>query len=145
MTAITIALFLVAADEPTAVEKDVIAHVNVARKAADLNPVTADPILTKHMREYAAALAEKGELSHTLGGKVGERATAAGYKWSNVGENVAAGQDDAKEVVEAWMNSEGHKANILNPKFVHIGVGTVVAADGIRYWSQMFAAPKGQK
>jgi uncharacterized protein YkwD len=63
------------------------------------------------------------------------------YKWA--GENIAAGQETPQDVVDAWMNSPDHKANILRPEFTSIGVGftdeTIASHD--TYWTQIFAAP----
>jgi len=58
-----------------------------------------------------------------------------GITYKSAGENIAKGQRSAQEVVTAWMNSEGHRANILNRSYTHIGVGYV--QDG-NYWTQMF-------
>ena len=58
-----------------------------------------------------------------------------GISYKSAGENIAQGQTTAKAVVNAWMNSEGHRANILNKNYTHIGVGYV--KDG-NYWTQMF-------
>ena len=54
------------------------------------------------------------------------------------GENIAYGQKTVKEVMEDWMNSEGHKANILNSQFTSIGIGHHVGQNGIHYWTQLF-------
>lgn len=74
-----------------------------------------------------------------------DRMTAAGYSWSNVGENVAAAQTTPAEVMTSWMNSPGHKANILNPEFTEMGVGyakrTPAGKDPYYYWTQKFAKP----
>lgn len=58
--------------------------------------------------------------------------------YSIVGENIAAGQTTPEEVVNAWMNSPGHRSNILNPEFTHTGVGCYIASDGWVYWTQLF-------
>jgi uncharacterized protein YkwD len=54
------------------------------------------------------------------------------------GENIAMGQDSAEQVMNDWMNSQGHRENILNPNFKKIGVGIHKGADGRLYWAQMF-------
>jgi uncharacterized protein YkwD len=66
------------------------------------------------------------------------RITAAGYVWQAYGENVASGQRSPEAVMEAWMASPTHKANILTARFTHIGV----AANEQRFWTQVFAQPK---
>ena len=62
-----------------------------------------------------------------------------GLMYDLAGENIAMGQLTPQEVVEAWMNSPGHRANILNPLFGHLGVGVAKDRDGVLYWSQNFA------
>ena len=58
-----------------------------------------------------------------------------GISYKSAGENIARGQKSPKEVVDGWMNSSGHRANILNKSYTHIGVGYV---ENGRYWTQMF-------
>jgi uncharacterized protein YkwD len=73
----------------------------------------------------------------------GDRITAAGYDYSTWGENVAAGYTSPSSVVDAWMDSTGHRANILNPNFTEIGIGYVYssASDYDHYWTTDFGAP----
>jgi uncharacterized protein YkwD len=85
--------------------------------------------------------------SHTgsSGGTVGSRATAAGYIWSTVGENIAAGQPDMASVVAAWMASPGHCANIMNNRFRDIGLVCVSgnANNTYRtYWTMTLGAAR---
>jgi uncharacterized protein YkwD len=61
-----------------------------------------------------------------------------GIDFKAAGENIAAGQKTAEEVMDGWMNSEGHRANILNPDFTHIGIGYVQGGDYGTYWTQLF-------
>ncbi|MBP3579954.1 MAG: hypothetical protein J6K12_01770 [Clostridia bacterium] len=61
-----------------------------------------------------------------------------GYKYSTAGENIAYGQDSANEVFEAWMNSQGHRENILNPSYTRIGMAKY--GTSTLYWAQMFAS-----
>ena len=74
------------------------------------------------------------------GSSAGDRISAQGFSWSLWGENVAAGQPDCASVVGAWMGSDGHRANILNPALTSIGVGAVTGANGVVYWTMDFAA-----
>jgi uncharacterized protein YkwD len=71
----------------------------------------------------------------------GDRILKEGYRWSTWGENVAAGQTDCKSVMSAWMNSAGHKKNILNPAVKHIGVAAAKGSNGVIYWTMDLAAP----
>ncbi|NJK63738.1 MAG: CAP domain-containing protein [Synechococcaceae cyanobacterium SM2_3_1] len=67
------------------------------------------------------------------------RATAAGYAWIALGENIAQGQTAPEQVMQSWMASEGHRSNILNPVFEEIGVGDAIAPrTGNPYWVQLF-------
>jgi len=78
----------------------------------------------------------------THGSNPGARITAAGYSWSAWGENVAFGQWDCAAVIAAWMNSPGHRTNMLNPTYTNIGIGMTVASNGAKYWTMNLAAPR---
>lgn len=82
-------------------------------------------------------------MSHTGpdGSTMTSRVEAAGYSWSNLGENIARGQADPDAVMNAWMNSPGHRANILNCAFKEIGIG-VHKGDGGPWWTQDFGASR---
>jgi uncharacterized protein YkwD len=74
------------------------------------------------------------------GARGGTRLTASGFPWRAWGENVAAGQPGCASVMDAWMNSPGHMANIVNPGFTHIGVAAAVNSAGVVYWTMDLAA-----
>ena len=61
-----------------------------------------------------------------------------GIQYKTAGENIAKGYQSAESVVRGWMNSSGHRANILNPSFKTIGVGAYTDSKGTIYWTQMF-------
>ncbi len=61
-----------------------------------------------------------------------------GLKFSAAGENIAMGQSTPQEVVSSWMNSPGHRSNILSSVYTEIGVGLAINSNGISYWTQMF-------
>jgi uncharacterized protein YkwD len=88
-------------------------------------------------------MAARGYFSHTTpeGVAFSTRITSAGYRWSGAGENIAKGQRTPADVMTSWMNSAGHKANILNCGFKNIGVGVVADAQGSLVWTQNFASP----
>lgn len=79
--------------------------------------------------------------SHTSpdGSDPGDRVTAAGYRWSTYGENIAKGQSSPASVMDSWMNSPGHRANIVNCAFKEIGVGKQDSSGG-PVWTQVFGA-----
>jgi uncharacterized protein YkwD len=88
-------------------------------------------------------MAARGYFSHTTpdGVEFSTRITNAGYRWSGAGENIAKGQRTAADVMNSWMNSAGHKANILNCGFKNIGVGVAADTQGSLVWTQNFASP----
>ncbi|WP_051804373.1 CAP domain-containing protein [Streptomyces griseus] len=118
----------------------VIALVNAERAKAGCGPVTASATLARAAQGHSDDMAARDFFDHTDpdGDGPGERVTAAGYPWSTYGENIAMGQTTAEQVMEGWMNSPGHRANILNCSFKEIGVG--VHTDGGPYWTQVFGA-----
>jgi uncharacterized protein YkwD len=71
-----------------------------------------------------------------------DRLAAAGYTWQAYGENLAFGYPDARSVVQGWMDSPGHRANILGTSFTEIGVATGVDQNGRPYYAQMFGRPR---
>lgn len=81
-------------------------------------------------------------MSHTGsdGSNAGTRIARAGFDASTWGENVAAGYTSAGSVVNGWMGSTGHRDNILDPSFTHIGVARAQASDGTVYWTMVLAA-----
>ncbi|MGK5639426.1 CAP domain-containing protein [Streptomyces sp. URMC 126] len=119
---------------------DVLALTNVHRTAAGLRPLDGDPRLTAAAQAHSADMAARGYHSHTApdGGRPWDRAVAAGCVHRSIGENIACGQRSPAEVVEGWMNSPGHRANILTPDFTHLGVGFAGGGPAGTYWTQLF-------
>ncbi|MFJ4082786.1 CAP domain-containing protein [Streptomyces iakyrus] len=122
-------------------EAQVLALVNKERAAAGCSPVTANDRLERAADDYSDVMASSGVMSHTGpdGSTMTTRVEAAGYRWSTLGENIARGQADAASVMTSWMNSPGHRANILNCSFKELGVG-VHFGDGGPWWTQNFGA-----
>ncbi|WP_369197868.1 CAP domain-containing protein [Streptomyces djakartensis] len=122
-------------------EAQVLALVNRERATAGCSPVTANDRLTRAADDYSDVMASSGVMSHTGpdGSTMTTRVEAAGYQWSTLGENIARGQADAASVMKSWMNSPGHRANILNCSFKELGVG-VHFGDGGPWWTQNFGA-----
>ncbi|MFD5234239.1 CAP domain-containing protein [Streptomyces qaidamensis] len=122
-------------------EAQVLTLVNKERAAAGCSPVTANDRLTRAADDYSDVMASSGVMSHTGpdGSTMTTRVEAAGYQWSTLGENIARGQADAASVMKSWMNSPGHRANILNCSFKELGVG-VHFGDGGPWWTQNFGA-----
>ena len=82
--------------------------------------------------------ATRGTCSHNLNGDPGDRLDAAGIEWWRYGENIAWGQNTPADVMRAWMNSSGHRKNILHEEVNTLGVGFVDCGDGYEYWTQVF-------
>ncbi|MFI9808634.1 sigma-70 family RNA polymerase sigma factor [Streptomyces sp. NPDC052301] len=126
---------------PAGTVGQVVALVNKERAAAGCGPLTEDPQLEKAAQGHSDDMAARHFFDHTNpdGADPGQRITAAGYRWSTEGENIAQGQQTADSVMQAWMNSPGHRANILNCSFKDIGVG-VHQGPGGPWWTQDFGA-----
>ncbi|GAA2361686.1 CAP domain-containing protein [Dactylosporangium salmoneum] len=127
-------------------ENQVIKLVNAERAKAGCGPVKYNPKLRAAAYKHSADMARRDYFSHTTpeGVEFATRIKAEGYSWSGAGENIAAGQGTPEQVMDAWMHSEGHRANILNCKFVDLGVGLEYQIKNDRkipYWTQDFATP----
>ncbi|MFJ8185007.1 CAP domain-containing protein [Streptomyces sp. NPDC096105] len=132
-----------AAPKPAATASGAVARVvelvNAERAEAGCSPVTADAALNTAAQRHSEDMASTGAMSHTGsdGSDPGERITRAGYAWSTYGENVAHGYSTPEQVMQGWMTSPGHKANILNCSFEEIGVGLSGT-----YWTQDFGTAR---
>ncbi|MDL4815133.1 sigma-70 family RNA polymerase sigma factor [Actinomadura opuntiae] len=124
------------------VEQQVVRLVNENRARAGCRPLRVSPALHKAAQAHAQDMASRRALDHRGAGgdDPGDRITAAGFRWSAWAENIAQGQTSPPAVVTAWMNSAGHRANILNCRLTMIGVG-VVRGSGGPWWTQDFATP----
>lgn len=123
--------------EGQAYEQEVIRLVNVERSKAGLPALKYDWELARVAKHKSQDMRDNKYFSHTspIYGSPFQMMQSYGIKYRSAGENIAMGQRTPQQVVNAWMNSSGHRANILNKNFTHIGVGYV--ADG-HYWTQMF-------
>ena len=118
-------------------EEKVAELVNQIRIENDLSPLTLNRELSAVARKKSQDMKENHYFNHTspVYGSPFDMIKTFGISYSTAGENIAMGQRTPEEVVNAWMNSEGHRANILNASFTQIGIGYV--AEG-NYWTQMF-------
>ena len=125
------------ADQEAEFAAEVVRLVNIERAKAGLSALETDYIV----QEAAQVRAREIELSfsHTRpdGRSCFTTLDEVGAVYSGAGENIAYGQHDPEEVMEAWMNSTGHRENILNESYTHIGVGCYESG-GTYYWSQFF-------
>ncbi|MFC4335651.1 CAP domain-containing protein [Salininema proteolyticum] len=126
------------APEPTNSEA-VIELVNDRRAENGCGPLEVSPELTAAAEGHAEDMGVNDYFDHdSLDGRsVGDRAAEAGFH-AGVGENIAKGQRSPEEVMEAWMDSPGHRANILKCDWNFIGTGYYLTGDGIPYWVQNF-------
>jgi len=120
-----------------AYEKEVIRLVNVLRGQYGLTPLTENWELSRVARYKSQDMHDQGYFSHTSPtyGSPFTMIKNFGLSYKTAGENIAMGYKTPQEVVRGWMNSSGHRANILGSGYTQIGVGYV--ADG-NYWTQMF-------
>ncbi|WP_371526027.1 CAP domain-containing protein [Streptomyces sp. NBC_01283] len=118
----------------------VLRLTNAERTAAGLRPLSPDPLLTVAAQGHSADMVARAFYAHTSpeGGEPWDRASTAGSTHRAIGENIACGQRTPAEVVDGWMNSPGHRANILKPSFTHLGVGFAGGGSAGTYWTQLF-------
>lgn len=124
-------------------ENEVIRLVNVERSKRGLQTLTQNWELSRVARMKSQDMANKGYFSHqspTYGSPF-KMMESFGIRFSSAGENIAYGQRTPQEVMNAWMNSPGHRANILSPSYTQIGVGLAKNKNGVSYWTQMFIKP----
>lgn len=124
-------------------ENEVIRLVNVERSKKGLQPLSANWELSRVARLKSQDMANKGYFSHqspTYGSPF-NMMESFGIRFSSAGENIAYGQKTPAQVMSAWMNSPGHRANILSPSYTQIGVGLARNRNGVPYWTQMFIKP----
>ena len=121
----------------SAYEAEVIRLVNEIRKENGLQPLTANWELSRVARYKSQDMKDKGYFSHTSPtyGSPYQMIRAFGLSFRAAGENIAKGYSTPQAVVNGWMNSSGHRANILNASYKQIGVGYVAQGN---YWTQMF-------
>jgi uncharacterized protein YkwD len=121
-------------------ESEVARLVNVQRALDGCDvPLTVDGRLGAAARKHSEDMAAKDYFSHTSqdGTEFADRISRENYVWRAAGENIAKGQRTPAEVMNSWMNSSGHRANILNCSFRDIGVGVAYQGNTL-IWTQDF-------
>jgi uncharacterized protein YkwD len=142
------------ASQVQAVSRQVLELVNEARtqrrrcgwkRFDSAPPLALSDALQRAALTHARDMADRQILVHSGrdGSTPGERATRSGYQWRVVGENIAAGQSTAEQVVAEWLRSPKHCANLMSPDYSELGVGYAVEPQSElgTYWAQLFAAP----
>lgn len=121
--------------------RQVLSLVNKERNKVGISTLSADSQLNKLAQMKAEDMARKGYFSHTSPtyGSAFDMMNKYGVSYKTAGENIAKGQKTAQAVMGGWMNSSGHRANILKPEYKRLGVGYAVDTAGTPYWVQIFA------
>jgi uncharacterized protein YkwD len=136
--------------------QQILALVNAARAQprtcgtqafGPAGPVTWNLQLGQAALVHSADMAQKHYFNHKQpdGSQPPDRATAAGYRWRRVGENIASGQRTPAEAVASWLDSPGHCANIMNPGFTEMGAAYAINPQNRNrtvYWTQVFGTPR---
>lgn len=119
-------------------EKAVLDLTNKERQRQGLKPLLNDSKLSNVAGEKSSDMASRGYFSHTSPtyGSPFDMMKKFGVTYKSAGENIAKGQRTPEEVVKAWMDSPGHRQNIMNASFTHIGIG--YQSQGGHLWTQMF-------
>jgi uncharacterized protein YkwD len=109
-------------------------------------PLNWNAALTTAAYGHSRDMADNNYFSHTSqdGRSFSQRITAAGYTWSRAGENIAAGVTSAQSVINGWMSSEGHCANLMNPNFRDMGLACARNPSSRYgwYWTQTLGTPR---
>ena len=110
-----------------------------------VRPVSWSDALAASADAHSADMANNNYFDHKDrdGRTPGDRAELAGYDFQQIGENIAAGQDSVRKVVDGWLTSSGHCANLMNPQFRDLGAAYAVdpKSDAGIYWTALFGAP----
>ena len=138
-TLITIAAPAAACRSPAdaaSLAQDTLAAINAERQAKGMAPVRLDPRLQTAAQAHACDSATRNRMGHdgSDGRDLGDRATDAGYAYREIAENVAQGYPSPKAVTQGWMNSPGHRRNILMRRAMDAGVGIATGSNGDLHW-----------
>jgi uncharacterized protein YkwD len=139
----------VAASPVNSYIQQVLDLTNAERNKGGLQPLRLNNKLNQSAQAHSQDMAIADYFSHTgaNGSNAGDRAATAGYYYSSLGENIAAGYITPQEVVQGWMNSPGHRANIMNAGYQELGIGYYYLANDTGnvnynyYWTQEFGTP----
>lgn len=133
-------LVVPAINDIKAIENEVVRLVNVERINRGLQPLTQNWQLSRVARYKSQDMINKNYFDH-ISPTYGSPFTMMenfGIKFTAAGENIAMGQNSPSAVMNSWMNSPGHRSNILSPAYNQIGVGLATAKNGTKYWTQQF-------
>ena len=126
--------------------EDALNRTNSERRAKGLSALGKSQNLMRAAQIQADQMARAGQLEHDIPSaeypSLSTRLAAVSYPVAAAGENIGEGYRNSAEAVAGWMDSPGHRANILSPKYTQIGTGVAVAKDGTQYWAQVFGKPR---
>ncbi len=124
----------------TSFEQQVLTLTNAQRAAVGCPALTWNATLASVARAHSQEMAAKNYFDHNSpsGTTPAQRLSAAGYTYTQMAENIAAGQAAPADVMASWVNSAGHKANILNCSLAELGVGYATGGTYGSYWTQDF-------
>lgn len=130
-------------DSIKALENEVVRLVNIERSQKGLQPLKQNWELSRVARYKSQDMIDKGYFAHNSPtyGSPFDMIEAFGIKFSAAAENIAQGQRTPQEVMNSWMNSPGHRNNILSPSYYQIGVGAAKDSKGNITWTQMLIKP----
>jgi uncharacterized protein YkwD len=127
------------------VAAEIVSLTNAERSDRGRTPLRTNQRLMRAAQIHAEQMARAGRMAHDLPNATyphaEDRLAAAQYRWGMFAENVAQGQSNAAQVVRNWMNSAGHRKNILNPAYTELGTGYAVDRAGRPYFVQVFGRP----
>ncbi len=129
----------------TSYEDEVISLVNAERTNRGLQPLSKNWELCRVARYKSEDMIANGYFAHNSPtyGSPFDMMESFGLRFTAAAENIAYGQRSPSEVMNAWMNSAGHRSNILSGNVSEIGVGVAAKPNGVLYWTQMFIRPAG--
>jgi uncharacterized protein YkwD len=128
------------------VANEIVRQTNIHRVNAGLRELIVSPKLMEAARLHAQQMAQYRRMEHTINEApyptLLSRLQAVSYLYSNAAENVAWNNQSAQSAVNGWMNSPGHRANILNPALTEMGAAMARGSNGEPYWIQVFGTPR---
>lgn len=141
-----VARALEALGNPNEIRGELLRRVNEARRRANIAPLDLDPRLVEAAQGRADDMADREYYGHTTpeGEGFGQAVARAGYAYAATAENIARGQESVAEVVDGWLESPGHRANLLDPLFTDVGFGFAPGQLGNEHtllWVQIFGRP----
>jgi uncharacterized protein YkwD len=123
-------------------EKALVEQTNQERTKAEVPVLRVNAKLCAAARAHARNMAQQNKMDHVLDGQTpGDRVKKAGYVYQAVAENIARGQEGPASAVATWMNSPSHKENMLNRRYIELGIGIAQDSQQRKYFVQVFAKP----